>query len=264
MRKSLASLVLAAGLCLPSAVHALCPGDNDPLIPTPNGTVCGTVTWLGYNPSTGYYYDKSTNTMIVKICPANSLSGCTTAQTYPYKDGYGKTRQGYKFSGFRPAGSPYASYDLYAYNYWSTDYWGSTTAYRTRISVNYLGLHGVSFYALPRPLPPTPVYPSGNQVPNNYLVRWKSGIDNDRKAYAVNYEVWYKYWPFGDVEPATWLLSRDNMPCQDNGGGPDINNECSTYVAGPQPAGNWKWRVVANFSPGYSTTSSEMAFVQPY
>ncbi|MFL6192794.1 MAG: hypothetical protein ACJ75H_01385 [Thermoanaerobaculia bacterium] len=264
MRKFLFPLLLAAaGLCLPAAARAACPGDTDPLTPTPNGTVCGTLTWLGYSPTSGYY-DKATNLMYVKICPANSLSGCSTTRTYPYKDGYGKTQQGWKFASFRPSGAPYAYYDLYAYNYWSTDYWGSPTARRSQIAVSGLGLQSVSFYALPRPLPPTPVYPNGNQVPDHYLVRWKSGIDNDRKPYAVTYAVWFKYWPFGDVEPSAWSLSRDNMPCQDNGGGPDINNECSTYVSGPQLAGNWKWRVVANFGPEYSTTSSELAFVQPY
>jgi hypothetical protein len=263
LRKFLFPLLLAgAAFCLPTVARAACPGDTDPLTPTPNGTVCGSLSWLGYKPTTGYY-DKPANYMYVQICPANSFSGCKTTRTYPFTDGYGKTAQGWRFNSFLPAGAPYAYYDLYAYNYWSTDYWGSPTAPRLRITASGLGNQGIYFTALPRPLPPTPVYPSGIQVPDHYLVRWKSGIDDDRKPYTATYAIWYKYWPFGDVEPADWSLSRGNMPCQDNGGGPDINNECSTYVAGPQPAGNWKWRVVANFGPYYSTTSSEQSFTQP-
>jgi hypothetical protein len=65
------------------------------------------------------------------------------------------------------------------------------------------------------------------------------------------------------------------MPCHDNGGGPDANGECSTYVAGPQPHGNRAWYVVAHldvsrwFSAYYypdtvfTTQSGPLYFVEP-
>jgi hypothetical protein len=47
---------------------------------------------------------------------------------------------------------------------------------------------------------------------------------------------------------------------------------CSTYVAGPQPPGNWAWYVVANLNVGsqtsypntiFTTVSGPMYFTEP-
>jgi hypothetical protein len=275
VRKLLFPLIMAA-LFLPASAHAYCYGYTDPIAPiTPSGNVCGTVYRQGFNGS--YYVTRTAGTSYVKICPAgsspNSFS-CSTTTTGSYTDGYGSPVQAYNFVHYRQGATTYQDYDFYAWGYNSTDYWGSSTKPIRRVSVSPNGTEGISIYMPPRPLNPTPQYPSGTTVPSSYTVTWFSGIDTDRSPYAVNYEVWFKYWPFDGTEPATWSLSRANMPCHDDGSGPTVNGQCSTYVAGPQPAGNWKWYVVANlnvsnivwsgFGTTYFTTQSGwVAFTQP-
>lgn len=274
MRKLSLSFLLGAAalLSLPVTGHAYCYGVTTPLTPTPDGTVCGTVQRLGFN---GYYtYAKTADTSYVKLCPQGSSPTsfyCGTTSTGTYLDGYNQQIQAWIFPRFRQNQVNYATYDVYAWGYSSTDYWGSSTKPIYSITVNQYGLEQVSLYMPPRPTDPTPVYPSGNSVGSSYTVRWKSGMDLDRSYYPVTYEVWYKYWPFGGTEPATYTLSRANMPCQDNGGGPDANNQCSTYVAGPQPSGNWKWYVVADLDVSrvsyansiFSTQSGGLYFTEP-
>jgi hypothetical protein len=259
LRKILFPVVLAAALlCLPAVARAACYGDTDPLTPTIPGNVCGSVSYQRYNgprPAAGKMY--------VKICRAGTTY-CTTTTTYAATDGSGQSVQAYKFGGYAKNLTDYVTYDLYTWSYTSNGFWGSSTKPSRQIRFDRYGVEGASIVALPRPLQPNPVYPSGNDVPDHYLVRWLSGIDIDRAAYPITYEIWFKYWPVDGVEPAEWTLSRAGMPCQDNGGGPDANNECSTYVTGPQPAGNWMWHVVASFNADYKTTSNWIYFYQPY
>jgi len=257
---------------LPVRAHAYCYGYPGPISPTyPSGNVCGTVFQRGFNGSN--FYAKAATTSYVKICPAgasSSSSSCSTTSTGYYTDANGSPIQAFNFLYYRQGSTTYSNYDFYAWGVSSTVYWGSGTKPITRISIGP-GLEGITLYMPPRPLDPTPVYPSGNAVGSSYTVRWKSGIDTDRSPYPVNYEVWYKYWPFGGTEPATYTPSRVNMPCQDDGGGPDANNQCSTYVAGPQPSGNWKWHVVVNLdvssvtfpSTFFTTQSSGLYFTEP-
>lgn len=232
----------SASLFLPVRAYA-CYGVNDGLTPGPYGHVCGELYRLGYN---GYnFVQKPAEYSWVKLCPAGSSAGCTTTETIG-ADVYGP-RQYFVFYRFRYGFGPaYYDFDLYAWG--KTDTWGSSSKPIGRIRINEQGTQGMVVYMPPRPNDPGPVYPSGNVTSSSYTVRWKSGVDIDRQPYPINYEVWYKYWPYGGTEPSSYTLSRANMPCQDNGGGPNSNNECSTFVAGPQPAGNWKWYVVANLN----------------
>jgi hypothetical protein len=243
-------LVTALSLLLPAGAHAYCYGWTDPIAPiTPSGNVCGTVYRQGFNGS--YYVTRTAGTSYVKICPAGSSPSsfsCSTTTTGTYTDGWGQSVQAYNFVHYRQGATSYANYDFYAWGYSGSDYWGSSTKPITRYSIGGNGLEGIGLYMPPRPLNPTPLYPTGTNVPNNYTVRWFSGVDTDRIPYPVNYEVWFKYWPFGGTEPANWTLSRANMPCHDDNSGPTVNGECSTYVPGPQLAGNWKWYVVANLN----------------
>lgn len=275
MRKLLL-IFLTAVLC-PLSVQAVpCPGQSEPPVPpiNPPGNVCGTLWRLGYN---GFYYvSKPAGTSSVRICPAGQNSNCTTVGTYSYTDGYGVTQQAFNFAGFTSYLGDYGAYfDLYAWGTGSTDYWGTSSApVRKNVWLGRYGDVGVNLNMPPRPLDPTPIYPSGSFVGNGYLVRWNSGRDIDRhhSQYVITYAVWFKYWPFGGTEPSSYSLARANMPCHDDGtNAPNANNECDTYVVGPQPAGNWKWYVVAdldasrNYWPGTITTtqSGERAFVQP-
>jgi len=264
-------LAAAAGLLLPLGAHAYCYGITDPIAPpTPPGHVCGTIYKFGWNGS--YHYWKDAGLSYVKICPAGSTSGCSTTTTGSYRDGYNQPVQAFAFPRYRQGATGYQNFDLYVWGYFSNDYWGSSSKPLGRYSIGP-GLEGIQMAMPPRPLEPTPVYPTGTSVPNAYTVRWKSGIDIDRRPYPTTYEVWFKYWAFGDTEPASWSLSTNTLPCHANGSGPDANNECSTYVSGPQPAGNWKWYVVANADmssavttfPGtiYTTQASWVAFTQP-
>lgn len=263
-------LAVPLGLTLlPGAAHAYCYGYNPPIAPIgPSGNVCGTVYKIGYNGT------KAAGTSYVKICPAgasHNSSSCSTTTTGSYQDGWGQTVQAYNFPGYRRNASGYANFDFYAWGYYNTDYWGSSVKPIRRVAIGN-GLEGISIYMPPRPLNPTPVYPSGTNVPSSYLVRWKSGLDIDRNFYPVRYEVWFKHWPVGGTEPAAWSLSTDQLPCQDNGGGPDANNECSTYVSGPQLPGNWRWYVVANLDVSsqvnfpnteFTTQANPITFFQP-
>jgi hypothetical protein len=255
LRKILFILAASMAFFLPVSAHAFCYGVSDPISPiSPSGNVCGTLYQRTYNGSA--YGFRNAAQSYVKICPtgvASNSFACTTTSTQSYPDGSGtpgQTVQAFTFLHFRQGATGYATYDFYAWG--TSDYWGSSTRPMTRIQLGDaspgVGTEGIALFMAPRPLDPTPVYPSGNAVGSSYTVTWKSGIDTDRKPYPVNYEVWFKYWPFGGTEPASWTLSRANMPCQDNGGGPNVRGECSTYVAGPQASGNWKWYVVANLN----------------
>jgi hypothetical protein len=268
-------LALVVSFFLPARAWASCYGVTPPLAPiTPDGNVCGTVDHYSFNGSYTYY-NKNAGQTYVKICPAGSTSGCTTATSQPYSDPYGNSGQSFLFYRYRYGASSSANYDLYAWSTSSTDYWGSSTKpIRKNLSINGTGWEGLPLHEPPRPLQPTPVYPSGTNVPNSYQVRWKSGrnLDRDASLYLMTYDIYFKQWSFGDTEPTAWTLSRAGMPCDDNGSNvPNANNECTTTVVGPQTAGNWKWYVVANLdaSPYYypgtilSTASGSMSFAQP-
>jgi hypothetical protein len=271
-RKASFLLALAAGFFLPVTAHAYCYGITSPIAPpSPPGHVCGTIYKFGYNGSSHYW--KAAGTSYVKICPAGSTSSCAVSSTGSYKDGYGNPVQAFAFPYYRQGASGYQNFDFYVWGYYSDDFWGSSTKPLGRFSIGPGGLEGLQMAMPPRPLEPTPVYPSGTSVPNAYTVRWKSGVDIDRKPYPAIYEVWFKYWPFGGTEPASWSLSTNTLPCHANGTGPDLNNECSTYVSGPQLAGNWKWYVVANFDMNgvvttfpntvFTTQAPWVGFIQP-
>jgi hypothetical protein len=134
----------------------------------------------------------------------------------------------------------------------------------------------VSLYPPPRPLPPTTIYPGNgtHHITTGYLVQWYSGIDAHRTAWPTTWEVWFKYWGFGQPEPPYFSLSRDNMPCHDDGSGPDANGNCSTFVVDPPPPGNWKWFVRARMDVSASvpwyigtthfTTDSPVTYFQNY
>lgn len=272
MRKlTLLLAVTTAAVLAPAAAHAYCYGVSS-WTGVPTQHVCGTISNFGYNGSQHVW--KTAGTTNVKLCPqgASSNSGsCRIVSTVRYLDGWNRPVEAFLFYNFRQGATGYNSFDIYLWS--SYDYWGSSTSPQGWISLGPNGLEGISWAVVPRPLKPTPVYPTGSSVPSSYTVRWKSGKDIDRQPYATTYEVWFKYWPFGGTEPASWSLSAANLPCHSNGSGPDINNECSTYVSGPQPAGNWRWYVVANANAGsvvsypntiYTTQSDPVSFVQPF
>ena len=246
-QRTLLLLLTLVSVFLPLRAHAFCYGVTDPIAPIfPPGHVCGEVYRWGHNGS--YSVSRPAGVSYVKICAAGSSTECSTIETATVTDEYGP-RQVFTFANFRHgAGQTYYNFDLYAWGKFASDYWGSSTKPIQRISINENGRQGLVLYKPPRPADPGPVYPNGTVTTSSYTVRWKSGIDIDRAPYPVTYEIWYKYWPNGGTEPSNYTLSRANMPCQDNGGGPNSQNECTTFVAGPQPAGNWKWSVVANLN----------------
>jgi hypothetical protein len=259
--------VSAAALVLPAA-HATCIGVPQP--PTgSSGHVCGSIKKMG---ATTYYVAGPTN---VLLCPRGSQSNCRGTITTLQYDGWGRPYQNFTIPNFSQyyGLTGYQNFDIYLWSVSSTDYWGSQEAVHGYVSIGQYGLDGLSWAMAPRPLEPTAVYPSGTSVPSSYTVRWKSGLDSDRTRFPTTYEVWFKYWPSGGTEPGSWSLSAAGMPCHANGSGPDVNNECSTYVTNMLP-GNWKWRVYADadmtsviYNPGtntvFVTKSPEKYFFQP-
>ncbi|HTG35395.1 MAG TPA: hypothetical protein VLB76_20940 [Thermoanaerobaculia bacterium] len=274
MRKILFILVASVAFFLPVSAHAFCYGVPESTIDY--GHVCGTLARLGSSDGINIV-SRPAGQSYVKICPSGQSSSsihCSTTSTSTFDDGPGTAqKQAWVFLNYRQSATTYEYFDLYAWGAASSDYWGSSTKPIKRLYLGLSGQSGIGVSMPPRPLDPTPVYPSGNAVGSSYTVTWKSGIDVDRKPYPVNYQIWFKYWPFGGTEPASWTLSRSNMPCQDNGGGPNVRGECSTYVAGPQASGNWKWYAVANLNvssqvPSYTntvftTTSGSLYFSAP-
>ncbi len=273
MRKLLFLLMASTGLfLLPASAHAYCDDAPPPLTPGVTGHVCGTMDWIGYNGTN--FISKPAPRSYVKICPAGSTSESyycrtTTSNNHVYN---GSSYQSFIFGEYAKYFTRYSYYDLYAWSYDSNYSLGSSTRPVSQVRIGPYGYEGITLSMLPRALPPNPIYPSGSNVPSSYTVTWNSGIDQDRQPYPVTYEVWYKYWPFGAEEPSEWSLSDSNMPCHDNGSGPVPGQPCSTYVAGPQPAGNWKWYVAANldvsrFSVFYNTIfrteSGWISFTQP-
>jgi len=281
MRKLWFAVVASVVFFLPVQAHAFCYGHPGPISPTfPSGDVCGTLMQRGFNGSS--FYNKAASQSYVMICPAGTINtiNCSTVVTSAYPDGYGGTVQAFYFPHYAQNSSGSNNYDFYAWGTAYNDYWGSQSRPIARMSIGGypagVGLEDIFLRMPPRPMDPTPLYPSGNAVGSSYTVIWKSGIDLDRSPYPATYAVWYKYWPFGGTEPANYTLSRANMPCHDDGSGPDAYGQCSTYVAGPQPAGNWKWYVAATLnvssqSPAYypyttnlfGTASGGLYFVEP-
>lgn len=274
MRKLLL-LSLAVSLFISARAWASCYGVSAPISPiVPDGNVCGTVDHLAFNGSY-FYYNKNAGTSYVRICPAGSMNDCSTVSTQPYSDLYGNSGQSFLFYRYRYGATSYANYDFYAWGVSSSDYWGSSTIpLRMNVSINGTGNEGMPLHELPRPLQPTPLYPSGTSVPNTYEVRWNSGrnLDRSASAYTMTYDVYFKHWDFGNSEPVSWMLSRAGMPCDDNGSNaPNANNECTTTVVGPMTPGNWKWYVQANLDaspysyPGtiLSTAADPTSFSQP-
>jgi hypothetical protein len=115
---------------------------------------------------------------------------------------------------------------------------------RTQSSVATFTVGYQPINTIPPPLPPTPVYPNDglqNSAPD-FPVRWNDGLDPSRRngQYPTTYAIYYKYWPFGGVEPPNYTLVVAAQPCN-----PRTPGICETFVTG-EPNGNFRWYVVAN------------------
>jgi Phosphate-induced protein 1 conserved region/WSC domain len=115
---------------------------------------------------------------------------------------------------------------------------------RTQSSVATFTVGYQPINTIPPPLPPTPVYPyDGLQgVGSDFPVRWNDGLDASRRngQYPTTYAIYYKYWPFGGVEPSSYTLVVAAQPCNAR-----MTGICETYVTG-EPNGNFRWFVIAN------------------
>jgi len=115
---------------------------------------------------------------------------------------------------------------------------------RTQSGVSTFTVGYQPINTIPPPLPPTPVYPyNGLQgVGSDFPVQSNDGLDPSRRngQYPTTYAIYYKYWPFGGVEPSSYTLVVAAQPC--NSRTPGI---CETYVTG-EPNGNFRWFVIAN------------------
>jgi hypothetical protein len=211
--------------------------------PSPPQTVCGYLSDLISTGGSGMTLRTPQQRYMVMLCRVGG--SCNTTQSIHTNDG----REAYNFPWYMLDGS-YNSYVYYAYVWSDYEYWGSSMKPLASVNVFQRGLLDLNFNVAPRPLPPNTIYPNnGNtSVLDHYLVQWYSGLDPQRQntSWPATWEVWYKYWPFDGSEPASWSLARADMPCHDDGSGPDVSGNCSTYVAGPQPPGNWRWFVRAD------------------
>jgi hypothetical protein len=233
-------------LLIPIYGHAgSCPNSGNN--PDPLGAVCGAVykyaaTGL-QNVQSGYR---------VSFCRVDAPFVCKTGGTVWAPDGYGT----YSWTSFIAngvtsdySGSPYYTWNAYAWS--DAEMYGSSDLPIARVSFPNGGAYGIGLYVPPRPLSPDPVYPNDGArgVPSNFPVKWKDGLDAARRSssWPTTYAIYYKLWPFGGTEPATYTLSVANQPC--NAVTPGV---CETYVTG-EPDGNFRWYVVAKMDVSAST-----------
>src|SRR6267142_452799 len=104
---------------------------------------------------------------------------------------------------------------------------------------------------IPKPLSPYLQYPfdGAQNVASNFPVQWTDGLDasNTRSWWPVTYAIYYKYWPYGGIEPASYTLVTDKQPC--NRLAPGV---CGTFVWN-MLNGNYRWYVTANMDVSSST-----------
>ena len=129
MRRDIPILIaFAIALFMPVRARAFCYGVTPPLAPiTPAGHVCGTVERFGFNGANFLY--KPAGQSFVKLCPAGTTMGCSTATTGSYTDAYGRPVQAFTFYQFAYGWSQdfYLYYDFYAWGTNGNDYWGSSS-----------------------------------------------------------------------------------------------------------------------------------------
>jgi hypothetical protein len=79
-------------------------------------------------------------------------------------------------------------------------------------------------------------------APSSFPVRWNDGLDPSRRngQYPTTYALYYKYWPFGGVEPSNYTLVVAAQPCN-----AQVTGICETFVSG-EPNGNFRWYMIAN------------------
>jgi hypothetical protein len=128
----------------------------------------------------------------------------------------------------------------------------SPTVVTTRSSVATFTVGYQPIGTIAPPLPPGPVYPYDglHGVTSDFPVRWQDGLTPERRnsgQWPVTYAIYYKYWPFGGVEPQNYTLVVANQPCN-----PVSLGICGTYVTG-EPAGNFRWYVIANMDASLFT-----------
>jgi len=123
----------------------------------------------------------------------------------------------------------------------------------TRSSISAFTVGYQLIGTIPQPLPPNPLYPSDGlqHVSSSFPVRWSDGLDASRRnpfpLWPVTYAIYYKYWPYGGIEPTNYTLVAPNQPCNSVTPG-----TCETSVTG-ELDGNYRWKVVANMDVSAST-----------
>lgn len=132
--------------------------------------------------------------------------------------------------------------------------WGSST---TRGWTNTNGMIGdvvnfatsafMNILTEPRPHKPNAVYPPNGttNVPLNFTLKWTSGIDFDRSAWSVTYDVY----AYGEGGSELKVLS--DIACS-----PDASGNCSYFIDNVVPNWRYFWRVVPKIhvpGPGAGT-----------
>src|SRR5215213_5365777 len=101
------------------------------------------------------------------------------------------------------------------------------------------------------PLAPNPVYPGNGfaNVPSSFTLRWNSGLNaaSTTSQATLTYAIYYKSWPIGGTEPASYSLFASGLPCT-----ADSNGLCTMAVSG-LGAGNYRYYIVANMDVSSST-----------
>jgi hypothetical protein len=197
-------------------------------------------------------------------------NGTITSPTVPYnikfcsnQDGTGScyyTTTGYPDYSFFTTSSMGSSGRLWMFAWNDGEYWGSPSVPVGHVDLSFYGSY-IEEWINPRPLPPTPVYPSEGQynVPTSFNLQWTDGLDNDRRN--ANWPVTYDIYASGNEYPESLVFS--NIPC--NGVG-----TCNAYINGLVYTTRYQWRVVAKLagwidpaatvSRLYTTSSSTFHF----
>ncbi len=201
--------------------------------------------------------------MTVKLCTNSSGTG-TCYQTTTYYNCYGNTC----YPGWYQLTVP-DGYSWYMFAWGSGDWGSSSSPAQGRLECSGCGFSTYwtfsgpiyipfDIYTYPSPHAPTAVYPTNGQhnVPQNFTLKWTSGVDSYRSSYPVTYDL------YGHGFGAADILEASNLSCN-----ADASGNCTLAVANVKTSSDIYWHVVAKLNPGvfpsnpyYTTSSNQFEF----
>lgn len=202
--------------------------------------VCGTVHTITSDGS----QTPASDTLVAFCTPGfnPTNASCVRTNIGYYNDLSGGTYAGFRTTSLTLTGTPPKQWNVFVWS--NSSYYGSNQVPIQQVTIDpALGLQD-NLDMPPAPLPPTAISPAPGLTngPSAFPLIWYSGIDSQRRAWKslTTYDFYYKYWPYGGTQPATYTRWAANFPCTN----PDGAGNCSTTESN-MPPGNYLWYIVA-------------------